>query len=89
MNITKALRAIAVICVVGAVSMAMAQDAKTFKTATDSMNTMPEWFVVEPAQKYTVKNLTAGMSAQYTGKQLHAGLKVTVKGGAALRLTIE
>jgi hypothetical protein len=60
-----------------------------FKRDWPRMNTMPEWFVVEPAQKYTVKNLTAGTSAQYTGKQLHAGLKVTVKGGAELRLTIE
>jgi hypothetical protein len=40
------------------------------------MNTMPEWFVVEPGR-------------EYTGKQLHAGLKVSVKAGAELRLTIE
>jgi hypothetical protein len=53
------------------------------------MNTMPEWFVVEPGQEYTVKDLTAGTSARYTGKQLHAGLKVSVKAGAELRLTIE
>ncbi len=60
-----------------------------FKKDWPRMNTMPEWFIVEPAQKYTVKNLTDGTSAQYTGKQLHEGLKVTIKAGAELKLTIE
>ncbi len=60
-----------------------------FKNEWPRINTMPEWFIVEPAQKYTVKNLTDGTSAQYTGKQLHEGLKVTIKAGAELKLTIE
>ena len=60
-----------------------------FKKDWPRMNTMPEWFTVEPAQTYTVKNLTDGTSAKHTGKQLHAGLKVTVKAGSELKLTIE
>ena len=60
-----------------------------FKKDWPRMNTMPEWFTVDPAKKYTVKNLTDGSSVQYTGKQLHAGLKVDVKAGTELRLTIE
>ncbi len=47
------------------------------------------FYRVEPTHKYTVKNLTNGTSAQYTGKQFHEGLKVTVIAGAELRLTIE
>jgi len=60
-----------------------------FKKDWPRMNTMPEWYTVEPDKKYTVKNVTAGSSSQHTGKELHDGLKVNVKGAAELRLTIE
>ena len=60
-----------------------------FKKDWPRMNTMPEWFTVDPARKYTVKNGSDGSSAQYTGKQLHAGLKVDVKGGTEQWFKIE
>jgi len=50
---------------------------------------MPEWYTVALQKKYTVKNVTAGSSAQYTGKQLHEGLKLDLKAGAELRLMVE
>ena len=52
------------------------------------MNTVREWYTVEPDKKYTVKNDTAGSSSQHTGKELHEGLKVDVKGGKELRLEV-
>jgi len=60
-----------------------------FKKDWPRMNTMPEWFTVDPARKYTVKNLPDGSAVQYTGKQLHAGLKIDIKAGTELKLTIE
>jgi len=52
------------------------------------MNTLPEWFTVEPDASYTVSDLAAGSSATYTGAQLHAGLAIEVKGGGEVRLLV-
>jgi hypothetical protein len=52
------------------------------------MNTLPEWFVAEPARKYTVRDLTAGGDSALTGKQLHAGLPLKLEAGAQLRLLV-
>ena len=52
------------------------------------MNTLPEWFTVEPDQKYTVSVVGSEESQVYTGRQLHNGLAIDVKGGETLRLTV-
>lgn len=51
------------------------------------MNTLPEWFTVEPEGLYTVLR---GEEAPrtYTGRQLHAGLEVSVKAGEPLRIEV-
>ncbi len=50
------------------------------------MNTLPEWFTVEPAQKYSVEGLDAEVTT--TGRSLHEGLPVTLAPGQERRLTI-
>jgi hypothetical protein len=52
------------------------------------MNSMPEWFTVEPSQKYVVKDPTAGTETSHTGAQLHAGLSVTLQPGVEKLLLI-
>ena len=53
------------------------------------MNTMPEWFTVDPAKKYTVKDVTNNSKKTYTGKQLRHGLTVDIGAGQELILRIE
>jgi len=52
------------------------------------MNTLPEWFTVEPKAEYTVKDLS-GTSKKRTGEQLHAGLPVKLPANGELRLLIQ
>jgi len=52
------------------------------------MNTLPEWYVVDPAKRYVVTNIAAGASTVHTGAQLHKGLPVTVAAGGELRLRV-
>jgi hypothetical protein len=52
-----------------------------FKHDWPRMNTIPEWFTVEPDKKYVVKNVTSGSQKTYTGKQLHEGLPVELRAG--------
>ncbi|MBN2307885.1 MAG: hypothetical protein JXR94_02875, partial [Candidatus Hydrogenedentes bacterium] len=52
------------------------------------MNTLPEWFTVEPDGTYTVAWPDAGKQAVYTGRQLHNGLEVSVKAGETVRLRV-
>ena len=52
-----------------------------FKHDWPRMNTMPEWFTVEPGQKYVVKNIATGSQKTYTGTQLHDGLPVDLSAG--------
>ena len=60
-----------------------------FKHDWPRMNTMPEWFTVEPGQTYVVKNIAAGSQKTYTGTQLHDGLPVELQAGQALVLLIQ
>ena len=53
------------------------------------MNTLPEWFTVEPEGLYSVVDIRAGTIVQRRGKQLREGLKVEVKGDRDLLLLIE
>ena len=52
------------------------------------MNTLPEWFTVEPARKYAVGDPTSNSPKRYAGRQLHDGLPVTLEAGAAKELLI-
>lgn len=51
------------------------------------MNTLPEWYTVEPSQTYTVKMGSGGSPQTLTGKQLHNGLELSLEAGQALVLT--
>ena len=59
-----------------------------FKKDWPRMNTLPEWFTVEPEGVYTVTFVDVGTEASYTGRQLHAGLDISVKAGDTLRLSV-
>ncbi len=50
------------------------------------MNTLPEWYTVEPAQKYTVAALDADVTL--TGQSLHEGLPLTLDPGQEKHLTL-
>jgi len=52
------------------------------------MNTLPEWFTVEPERSYVVRDLRAGTETTFTGEQLHQGLPLEVKGGGEVRLLV-
>jgi hypothetical protein len=52
------------------------------------MNTLPEWFTVEPERSYVVRDLRAGTESTFTGEQLHHGLPLELKGGEAVRLLV-
>jgi hypothetical protein len=51
------------------------------------MNTLPEWFTVQPDHQYTVQGL-AGTSKSLAGKQLRDGLPVALDEAQTLRLKI-
>lgn len=51
------------------------------------MNTLPEWFTVDPEARYTVQRGDEPPRV-YTGWQLHTGLEVTTKPGAFLKVSI-
>ena len=52
------------------------------------MNTLPEWFTVEPERSYVVRNLRAGTESTFTGEQLHQGLPLELKDGGEVRLLV-
>lgn len=53
------------------------------------MNTVPEWFAVEPDDtRYTVEDAAQGTKTVQTGRQLHAGLPVQVAPGTQTRLVV-
>lgn len=60
-----------------------------FKHDWPRMNTLPEWFTVEPDEQYVVKDLTTGTESRYRGAQLHDGLPVTLRAAQEQRLLIE
>jgi len=59
-----------------------------FKRDWPRMNTLPEWFTVEPQKQYTVKNAAGGTGKTYTGKQLHEGLPVDLAAGEETLLLV-
>jgi hypothetical protein len=52
------------------------------------MNTLPEWFVVEPEAEYTVQFAGSETAGAFTGRQLHNGLAVQLKAGETLSLAV-
>jgi hypothetical protein len=52
-----------------------------FKHDWPRMNTLPEWFTVEPSAKYILKEQAEGLRQTLTGEQLHAGLAIDLKAG--------
>ncbi len=59
-----------------------------FKRDWPRMNTIPEWFVVEPEASYTV-TIDSGEARIFTGQQLHTGLAVTVPAKGETRVLIQ
>ena len=53
------------------------------------MNTLPEWFTVEPDGTYTVRNLTTGAETTCSGEHLHDGLPLELEPGVETRLLVE
>jgi hypothetical protein len=53
------------------------------------MNTLPEWFTVEPERRYRIEDLTAKAVGRRTGQQLHDGLPVKLEAGKELRMVVE
>lgn len=53
------------------------------------MNTLPEWFTVEFDQQYKVCDANSGSEATYSGRQLHEGLPLELRGGEEKRLLIQ
>lgn len=51
------------------------------------MNTVPEWFTVEPEEEYLVEGLPGG-PRRISGRELYEGLEVTSEAGKTLRLEI-
>jgi hypothetical protein len=52
-----------------------------FKHDWPRMNTLPEWFTVEPDKTYVVRDMASGSQKTYTGAQLHEGLPVELSAG--------
>ncbi len=52
------------------------------------MNTLPEWFTVEAAKKYTIWDLESGSKTTRTGKELHEGMDIALTAGVEKRLAI-
>ena len=50
------------------------------------MNTLPEWFTVEPGAHYTVSD--GATETVYTGQQLYHGLRVSVRAGESRTLHV-
>jgi len=61
-----------------------------FKRDWPRMNTLPEWFTVEPDEehRYVVGGVDAGDTRVHTGQALAAGLPVELEPNVPLRLTV-
>ena len=49
------------------------------------MNTLPEWFTVEPGQNYSVRNIDTGETFHLSGRQMHNGVFIEVRSGQTVR----
>ena len=53
------------------------------------INQFPEWFTVNPNKTYSLHDLSSSTGQQYTGKQLHEGADLILKGGKERHLHIQ
>jgi len=60
-----------------------------FKHDWPRMNTLPEWYTVEPGKAYGVRIMDSGSEKTYMGEQLHEGLPIEVAAGQEKRLLIK
>jgi hypothetical protein len=60
-----------------------------FKHDWPRMNTLPEWFTVDPGQTYRVRNIASELEKTYSGKHLHDGLPIALRAGEEIRLLIK
>ena len=51
------------------------------------MNTVPEWFTVEPDE--TLYEVTTGATRSYTGRQLHEGIPIKLAPGQPVRMVVK
>ncbi len=59
-----------------------------FKQDWPRMNTLPEWFTVEPKSRYEIRDIGKKTSQLLTGNDLRRGLPVEAIPGQPLRLTV-
>jgi hypothetical protein len=52
------------------------------------INQFPEWFRVDAEKSYTVRDLTFGSRAEYTGRQIHDGIALEVQPASEVRLWV-
>jgi hypothetical protein len=52
------------------------------------MNTIPEWFVVEPEAEYVVEDVESGSTSSHSGEDLHEGLPVKLESGREILLRV-
>ena len=52
------------------------------------INQFPEWFTVQSETRYSVHDITTGKKQAYKGKELHEGLKLSVKAGTQKQVQI-
>ena len=52
------------------------------------LNQFPEWSTTQADRRYTVRNVTAGSEAVFTGKQLQAGIEISLKPRTEVRLIV-
>ena len=52
------------------------------------INQFPEWFAPGEKTRWTISPIAADAPKSFTGKQLHAGIAIELKGGAEMRLIV-
>jgi len=52
------------------------------------MNTLPEWFTVEAARRYTIEDAQSGSKATRTGRELQGGMELALTAGAEKCLVV-
>jgi len=53
------------------------------------INQFPEWFTVQAKKSYTLHDLSADSTVEYTGKQLSEGILITLQPGSERLLMVQ
>ena len=59
-----------------------------FREDWPRMNTLPEWFTVEPDKEYSVRNIDTGETNILSGRQMHNGVRIAVSAGNTVQLSV-